>query len=404
MIMRDVNSGWFLRYTHANVASFFFLFLYFHTARGLYYSSYKTPRVLLWSIGVIILILTMAIAFLGYKCSPKWFNFNSYAEHLSNFLFCTKQLTGLTIAQYSCKSIDKTANIPYGPPNEENNNVKNTPPPGLNAGNRIQKFLIEKNLNPVFLYDNLELESVRKQILSDTNNLSGIYLILNKVTLDYYIGSASTNRLYARFSNHLIYFKGSKVVKLAVRKYKLFSFVFMVLELFPEVVTKENNKFLLDLEDFYLKSLLPNYNILTEAGSSFGYKHTELDRIKMKTNYSLERRESIGNLNRGKKLSKETIEKIRVKALLRAKRVYSEEAVQNMKKKSKSIKVYNLDGTLFNIYPSLTDAAKNLNCGIKTICRVLKTEKKILKRRFKLSLCSASVLSSVAQKKRNSTN
>jgi ubiquinol-cytochrome c reductase cytochrome b subunit len=65
-IMRDVNSGWFLRYTHANVASFFFLFLYFHTARGLYYSSYKTPRVLLWSIGVIILILTMAVAFLGY--------------------------------------------------------------------------------------------------------------------------------------------------------------------------------------------------------------------------------------------------------------------------------------------------------------------------------------------------
>ena len=59
-IMRDVNSGWFLRYTHANVASFFFLFLYFHTARGLYYSSYKSPRVLLWSIGVIILILTMA--------------------------------------------------------------------------------------------------------------------------------------------------------------------------------------------------------------------------------------------------------------------------------------------------------------------------------------------------------
>jgi len=65
-IMRDVNTGWFLRYTHANVASFFFLFLYFHTARGLYYSSYKTPRVLLWSIGVIILILTIAVAFLGY--------------------------------------------------------------------------------------------------------------------------------------------------------------------------------------------------------------------------------------------------------------------------------------------------------------------------------------------------
>nr|YP_009710685.1 apocytochrome b [Amanita muscaria]QFZ98635.1 apocytochrome b [Amanita muscaria] len=65
-IMRDVNNGWIIRYTHANVASFFFIFVYMHIARGLYYSSYKTPRVLLWSIGVIILILMMAIAFLGY--------------------------------------------------------------------------------------------------------------------------------------------------------------------------------------------------------------------------------------------------------------------------------------------------------------------------------------------------
>jgi ubiquinol-cytochrome c reductase cytochrome b subunit len=65
-IMRDVNNGWLIRYVHANVASFFFIFVYMHVGRGLYYSSYKTPRVLVWSIGVIILILMMAIAFLGY--------------------------------------------------------------------------------------------------------------------------------------------------------------------------------------------------------------------------------------------------------------------------------------------------------------------------------------------------
>jgi len=65
-IMRDVNSGWAVRYTHANVASFFFMFVYAHIARGLYYGSYKKPRVLLWSIGVIIFILMMATAFLGY--------------------------------------------------------------------------------------------------------------------------------------------------------------------------------------------------------------------------------------------------------------------------------------------------------------------------------------------------
>ena len=65
-IMRDVNNGWILRYVHANTASFFFIFVYAHIARGLYYSSYKTPRVLVWSIGVIILILMIATAFLGY--------------------------------------------------------------------------------------------------------------------------------------------------------------------------------------------------------------------------------------------------------------------------------------------------------------------------------------------------
>ncbi|AXA52429.1 apocytochrome b (mitochondrion) [Malassezia restricta] len=65
-IMRDVNYGWAIRYVHANTASFFFLFMYFHVGRGLYYGSYKSPRILPWSIGVIILILTMATAFLGY--------------------------------------------------------------------------------------------------------------------------------------------------------------------------------------------------------------------------------------------------------------------------------------------------------------------------------------------------
>lgn len=65
-IMRDVNNGWAVRYTHANVASFFFIFVYAHIARGLYYGSYKSPRILVWSIGVIIFILMIATGFLGY--------------------------------------------------------------------------------------------------------------------------------------------------------------------------------------------------------------------------------------------------------------------------------------------------------------------------------------------------
>lgn len=70
-IMRDVNYGWLIRYLHANTASFFFIFVYLHIGRGLYYGSYKSPRTLLWSIGVIILVLMMAIAFLGFN-GQKW--------------------------------------------------------------------------------------------------------------------------------------------------------------------------------------------------------------------------------------------------------------------------------------------------------------------------------------------
>jgi ubiquinol-cytochrome c reductase cytochrome b subunit len=65
-IMRDVNWGWLLRYLHANGASMFFLAVYIHTFRSLYYGSYKEPRELLWILGVIILLLMMATAFMGY--------------------------------------------------------------------------------------------------------------------------------------------------------------------------------------------------------------------------------------------------------------------------------------------------------------------------------------------------
>src|ERR1700722_17655061 len=65
-IMRDVNYGWLIRYIHMNGASMFFLIVYIHIFRGLYYGSYKYPRELLWMLGVIILLLMMATAFMGY--------------------------------------------------------------------------------------------------------------------------------------------------------------------------------------------------------------------------------------------------------------------------------------------------------------------------------------------------
>ena len=65
-IMRDVNFGWLIRYIHMNGASFFFIVVYIHMFRGLYYGSCKAPREILWILGVVIMLLMMATAFMGY--------------------------------------------------------------------------------------------------------------------------------------------------------------------------------------------------------------------------------------------------------------------------------------------------------------------------------------------------
>src|SRR6266699_5408257 len=65
-IMRDVNYGWLIRYVHTTGASMFFVAVYIHLFRGLYYGSYKAPRELLWWLGVLLLLLMMATAFFGY--------------------------------------------------------------------------------------------------------------------------------------------------------------------------------------------------------------------------------------------------------------------------------------------------------------------------------------------------
>ena len=249
---------------------------------------------------------------------------------------------------------------------------------------RLNDIIKQLNINPEYVFDNVNLITSKDKILKDTKGLSGVYMIINKTTKDYYVGSAASDKFYARFSNHLIYFRGSKIVKAAVKKYGIENFAFVVLELYPNIVTKENNHELLHLEDKYLKLLLPNYNILTEAGSSFGYKHTEIDRKKMIDNYSDERREKIGNLNRGRKFSTETIERMREKALLRP--PMSKETKIKCISNSKPVTLLNLDRTVYGKYPSILDASKAINCNEKTVRRALLTDKKLVKRQWIVKL------------------
>uniref|UniRef100_UPI0023F121F1 GIY-YIG homing endonuclease n=1 Tax=Cyathus striatus TaxID=68777 RepID=UPI0023F121F1 len=314
-----------------------------------------------------------------YEHSPKWFNKDNFVifnSIIPFFLYSNKSFLKTEKTNFIFNSLNSLNSLNS---NKSYNYLANDP-------KIVDIFIKDKNLNPIYKYDKLDSQETIERVSKEIKHISGIYLILNKLTLDYYIGSASTNKMYSRFSRHLIYLTGSKIVKLAIKKYGLSNFAFLVLEIFPEIVTQENNKQLLDLEDFYLKSLIPNYNILTEAGSSFGYKHTEITRINMKAQYSLERRLRIGELNKGKSFSPETIEKMKSKALERESYSYSDKGYLNLKKRSKSLLVYNLNGTLFGEYLSLTEASKILKSSLKTINRCLKTDKKILKRQWILKL------------------
>jgi ubiquinol-cytochrome c reductase cytochrome b/c1 subunit len=97
-IMRDVNYGWLLRYIHMNGASMFFIVVYIHIFRGLYYGSYKKPRELLWMIGVVILLLMMATAFMGYVLP--WGQMSYWGATVITNLFSAIPLVGNAIVTW----------------------------------------------------------------------------------------------------------------------------------------------------------------------------------------------------------------------------------------------------------------------------------------------------------------
>jgi quinol-cytochrome oxidoreductase complex cytochrome b subunit len=97
-IMRDVDYGWMLRYAHMNGASMFFALLYIHMFRGLYYGSYKQPRELLWILGVIILILAIMTAFMGYVLP--WGQMSYWAATVITNLFSAIPLIGQNLVTF----------------------------------------------------------------------------------------------------------------------------------------------------------------------------------------------------------------------------------------------------------------------------------------------------------------
>ncbi len=97
-IMRDVNWGWLIRYLHMNGASFFFIVVYVHIMRGLYYGSYKAPREILWWIGLVIFLSMMATAFMGYVLP--WGQMSFWGATVITNLFSALPIVGKPIVTW----------------------------------------------------------------------------------------------------------------------------------------------------------------------------------------------------------------------------------------------------------------------------------------------------------------
>ena len=97
-IMRDVNHGWLIRYMHSNGASFFFIVVYIHILRGMYYGSYKAPREVLWWMGILIYLVMMATGFLGYVLP--WGQMSFWGATVITSMFSAVPVIGDTIVTF----------------------------------------------------------------------------------------------------------------------------------------------------------------------------------------------------------------------------------------------------------------------------------------------------------------
>lgn len=216
-------------------------------------------------------------------------------------------------------------------------------------------------------------------------------MVINLVNNKYYIGSAVTGNLYMRFHKHLFSLSGNKRVANAVTKYGLAQFAFIVLEIIPEkkktgVDAQAVNSLLISREDYYLDVFKPEYNILAFASNSAGWKHSEDTLVKMRNNYSLERRQRVGNINKGKTLSEDT-RKLMSKAAGFRKPMSKESRIKcavNMR----PVTISNLDGSNPIHFVSIKEASVGISCHQKTIRRALNGNG-VLKKNYIVSAQSA---------------
>jgi len=231
---------------------------------------------------------------------------------------------------------------------------------------------LENSVAPLVKYLDAELD--KAQILEENKEKTGIYRWINKVNNKEYIGSAIDlrTRFYVYYSIKRL--NSSKMlINNALKKYGYSNFSLEILEYC-------SSSELLERENYYIKILKPEYNILKEARSSLGYKHSEEALLKMsaiRKNLSDEARQNLSSAATGRILSEETKEKISAARLgiklsdeTRAKISAATSAIHGV-----AVVVKNIETGETEEYVTMTEAAKALNVSRTTIKNILQSGK-----------------------------
>jgi len=234
---------------------------------------------------------------------------------------------------------------------------------------KLKSLLNKHNIEPCFVFEELDKDEVKENLRTSTRKKSGIYGIFNLVTDNFYIGSAVTNRFYSRFYKHLIKSLGNKNIAIDLENYGIGNFAFVILEFYPEEITKRNNPNLMALETYWIQTYKPTYNVLLEAGNSLGYKHTEEIKQKLRDIYSDERRNQVALLNKNKPLPDSVKPLLREKALNRSEEVKNKYRLASLK----SVTLYNIDGSVYTKFDGVRLTAKHFGCDHKTINKYIKS-------------------------------
>ena len=369
-LMNDVPSGMILRYAHANGASLFFIVVYIHILRGVYYSSGNQPREAVWITGVVILLVMVLTAFIGYTInSHKWIFNDAFILYSNKTPYNSWTSQGRLVESDWYLTTNSIISLCCFVPS----------PITLNT-----KEHIPIEITPESSYYNLHLISTQLQIQKETRQKAGVYIVVNNINGNFYVGSAITNRINTRFRSHCVNLTSTnKPLLRAIRKYGIQNFSFHIVEYFKGFVNKDNLKGnhlkLVERETFYISTLKPIYNILTVAGSELGFKHAKEVRDKMKANYSQEGKDEIGNFHKGTILSNEVKDKLRQNAYERyADKGFKEQFLLKCKDtlfKSKSVILCNFAGHTISEYTSITQVSKVFSCCRKTVNKYLDSDK-----------------------------